>query len=114
MTSFEIMQSAFVDELEKIAGELQGFTRAGRKPIGVERLLEREVESETTPTDVVEKALGTEKTSAAEEVASRLKLSPGAVKGSALVAGGALGYHVLRKANEDRKLGRQLRLQNQQ
>jgi hypothetical protein len=103
----QIMMAAFDDELEKIAGELQGFTRIGRKPIGVERLLEREAESETTPTDVAEKAteIEAEKTS---------EMGNSALKALGLVGLGAAGAHYLRKANDDRRLGRQIRLQNQQ
>jgi hypothetical protein len=105
----KIMQSGFYDELEKISGELQGFTRIGRKPIGIERMLERETESEVTPTDVVEKAI--ERPGETEKLS---EISPNTLKSIGLLAGGALGYHALRKTNEDRKLGRQLRLQNQQ
>ena len=107
MTRLEIMQAAFQDELEKISGELQGFTRIGRKPIGVERMLEREVESEVTPTDVAMKATETaaeaEKTSGAKSLAAL-----------GLIGLGALGTHALGKANQDRKLGRQMRLQQNQ
>jgi hypothetical protein len=111
MNYLQIMQSACQDELEKISGELQGFTRIGRKPIGVERMIEREVESETTPTDVVEKAIagpGTEKTS------GMAMPSATAMKTLGLVGLGAGGYHLLRKANEDRRLGRQVRVQQGQ
>lgn len=98
MSYFDTMRQAFKDELEKVAGELQGFTRSGRKPIGVEKLLERENESEVKPSDVV-------KTSTAKA---------DALKAGGLLALGAGGYHVGRKANEDRKLGRQIRLQQEQ
>ena len=102
MTRNEIMRAAFQDELQKIAGEMHGATRIGRRPIGIERLLEREEESETTPSEVA--PAGSEKTS---EV-----LTPGR-KAVALMAAGAGGYLVARKANEDRKLGKAVRLQQQ-
>lgn len=108
MNFLEIMQDGFYDELEKISGEMQGFTRLGRKPIGVERMLEREVESETTPTDVVEKAIDR------TEIEKTSDISMGAKGVMGLLAAGALGSHVLRKANEDRKMGRQMRIQSQQ
>jgi hypothetical protein len=110
MNYLQIMQAACRDELEKISGELQGFTRIGRKPIGVERMIEREAESEVTPTDIVEKATAepttepkVEKTSGA----TALKVGGGAILGIG-------GYHLARKANADRKLGRQVRIQSQQ
>lgn len=102
----DAMRAGFEDELQKIAGELQGYTRIGRKPIGVERLLEREVESTTTPTDVVSQSIGgTVKLSAADRAAMG--------KALALMGAGAGTYHVARVANNDRKLGRQMRIQSQ-
>jgi hypothetical protein len=110
MTRLDIMFAAFDDELKKIAGELQGHVRSGRRPIGVERLLARESESELTPTDVIEG--GEEKEASAGGEAKKL-LSPGK-KAVALMATGAVGYHAASKANQDRKLGRQIRLQQGQ
>jgi len=99
LNRYELMRQAFRDEISKIAGELHGHTRIGRKPIGIERMLEREVESETTPSEVAPAGIA-EKTS-------------GAKTNVALIAGGALGYHTLRKANEDRKMGKMMRTQQQ-
>lgn len=94
---YDVMRKAFRDELTKISGELQGFTRSGRKPIGIERMLERETEDAPTPSEVAP-AGTTEKTS-------------GAGKNVALLAGGALGYHAVRQANEDRRMGKMMRKQ---
>lgn len=107
MNYLEIMKNAFSDELEKISGELQGFTRIGRKPIGVERMIEREAESEVTPTDVVEKSLPQPEEKEKTSLSNTAK-----VLGTAALGAGT--YHVLRKANEDRRLGKQVRLQQQQ
>ena len=46
MNRTQIMKAAFYDELEKISGEMQGFTRVGRKPISIERMLENELEQD--------------------------------------------------------------------
>lgn len=89
--------AAFQDELEKIAGELQGFTRIGRRPISVDRLLEREVRDDSGLDDVVKESA----------------VSPEAVKAFGMMALGAGAYHGLRRANEDRKIGRQMRQQQQ-
>lgn len=81
---------------KKTAGELQGHTRIGKRPISASRLLEKETE-------------------ASESVDEVLKLSApknpalGTFGAGALL--GAGGLHVLRQANDDRKLGRQLRIQ---
>lgn len=94
------MKSAFYDELEKISGEMQGFTRSGRKPISVEKMLENEADA-PTPSEAF--APQVTKTS-----------SPVAPKTVAALLAGAGTYHVARRANEDRKLGRQVRLQQTQ
>ena len=54
---FDLMRAAFQDELTKIAGELQGQTRIGRRPISVENYLERETTSELTPSEVTEEVV---------------------------------------------------------
>lgn len=96
MTHLEVMRASLHDELAKIAGELQGFTRSGRRPISVPRLLEQEGASEDTPSEVF-------KTSAAA-------VSPTLKTVGTLAAGAGL-YHVARKMNQDRQLGRAMRLQ---
>jgi hypothetical protein len=172
---FKVMREAFQDELQKIklAGELQGFVRGGRRPISVDRLLERERES-GQEVSVMEKIAETEKERARRygsngakiysgmtaanmllnpEARSIVRQAPGVVPaalgvtaalgygGGRLVhriahgpatdkkvkkAGartalfgtgaltGAAGYHVTRRANEDRKLGKMMRLQQGQ
>jgi hypothetical protein len=93
--NFDIIRAACRDELEKIAGELQGHTRVGRRPIGVDRLLERESESEVTPSDVV-----------------KLSAVPVKALAAGMAAGGAL-YHFGRKAEMDRRMGKAMRVQQQ-
>lgn len=104
----DALKAGFNDELEKIAGELQGFTRIGRKPIGIERMLEKETEEPTPPSQLF--VAGEEKEAAAAEAGKTLA-SLAKYKTPALLGAGAVSYHVARKANEDRKLGRQVRLQ---
>lgn len=41
------------------------------------------------------------------------KLSPTTIKTVGLLGAGALGYHTMTQANQDRKLGRTMRLQQQ-
>lgn len=86
--------TAFNDELEKISGSLQGHLRSGRRPISAKRLIEKSGEH--------------------KKLSDIVKVSAPASKAT-LVASGALGgmglYHLGRRANEDRKLGRQMRLQ---
>lgn len=107
-TPSEQMKLAFRSELEKISGELQGFTRSGRRPIGVDRLLEREAESEATPTNVFSDAKVDPETFKKDVE----KLS--AVSKHLISAGiGATGALALQKANQDRKMGRAVRLQQQ-
>lgn len=101
----DMMKLAFRDELKKIA-----FTRSGRKPIGIERLMEREAESDNTPSN----AFSDTKVSPEEFKADieKVSFSLGSAGGAAATAGaGALALHLLSKANRDRKLGRAMRLQ---
>lgn len=106
MTDYKAMRAGFEDELSKIAGELQGHTRIGRKPIGIERLLERELESEVVPSDVAPSGISED----TEKVSAPMKP---ATKALALVGGGAAAYHLGRQANDDRKMGKAMRKQQQ-
>lgn len=92
----DIMRNSFRDELAKIAGEMQGFTRVGVKPIGVERLLEKERESEETPSTVFKQNV--EKVSSVGKALAVMGLGSGLT----LLA---------QRANKDRELGRQVRIQ---
>jgi uncharacterized protein YfaA (DUF2138 family) len=95
--------SSFSDEFKKIAGEMQGFTRIGRKPISIEKMLSNESEITSLPEDfapVIEKAA-----SAMVKMAKH--------KAVALVGAGAVGALTLRQMNEDRRLGRMVRKQQQ-
>lgn len=93
--------SAFADELQKIkeAGEMQGAVRAGRRPLSVDRYLERETESEGKPSDFV---------SPVEKAAA---MSPDKMKALGLVGAGALGMHVGTQAKRDWQMGRAVRKQ---
>lgn len=91
MLDMDTMRAAFEDELEKIAGSLTGHVRSGRRPIGAQKLMEKDSEH-TKVSDII-------------------KVS-GLAGAATLMAGGAGLYHWGRKANEDRKLGRQMRLQS--
>lgn len=95
--------SAFSDELQKIAGELQGFTRIGRKPISVERMLERETEQSVaeTPSGIIENITKS----------AAVAMSPKATKNLALVGLGAAGYHQVTKAKRRYDIGRQVERQ---
>jgi hypothetical protein len=101
---------AFRDELTKISGE----SRIGRKPIGIEKLLENESEVTGLPEDFT---AAPEVVEVAQQAAKALvKMSASvSIKGghAALLAAGAGGALFARKANEDRKMGRAMRKQQQ-
>lgn len=104
---FEKIGQSFTDELnkistQKVAGELQGHVRSGRRPLHVDTLLEQEEASEARPSDVAK--------TPAEKVSSAL---PSKGQAAALVGTGLVGGHVLRQANEDRKVGKMIRKQQQ-
>jgi hypothetical protein len=90
----DTLYSAFQDELEKIAGELHGFTRSGRRPLSVDRYLEREEESEILPSDVTKQA----------------GLSPTAIKTIGLMGVGAGTALLADRGVKDWKMGRQHRI----
>jgi hypothetical protein len=81
-------------ELEKRSGEMQGYTRIGRKPISIDKMLENE-EGVTSPTEEL------------------LKAAAISGKAMALLAAGGAGALTVRQANEDRKIGRMVRKQQQ-
>lgn len=114
MSYLDAMKAALYDELQKIAGQMQGYTRIGRRPISVDRLLEREGERSGLPEGF---GSGAEEAPVPEQVKqssaeAAKSLGKGGVVGGSMLGGAAL-YHLARKANEDRKLGRQVRLQQQ-
>ena len=92
----DIVKTAFMDELEKIAGSLQGHVRSGRKPIGVEKLLKKESELPK-----------------ASEITKMAKGFPLSGKDTALLVGGAAAYHQGRKIKRRYDMGRQMELQGQ-
>ncbi len=100
---YDIMKAAFEDELQKIAGALQGHVRAGRRPMKAETLLRKEKE-DTKDTR--------------KKIADLTKLSN---KGSANMAAtlgllgiGAYGMHRLQTMNRRYQMGRQMEMQQNQ
>ena len=93
MKHLDRMHAAFRDELQKIAGELQGAVRSGRTPMHVETYLKKESDKDK-----------------ASEIVKVSGNNKWVIGGSAVA--GAAGYEALRRANKDRKLGRQVRLQS--
>jgi len=98
MDYMDVVQAAFEDELQKIA-----YVRAGRKPISIERLLEREteVESPSVELDLI------------QEEPKTAAVGKFPVKETALIGAGALGYHQARKVKRRYQLGKQVEMQNQ-
>jgi len=86
----DVSLNALDNELFKIAGSLRCHVRSGRRPISVGKLIEK----------------------GGEKVSDIIKTSAGraALLGTGLVGGMGL-YHFGRKVNDDRKIGRQMRLQ---
>jgi hypothetical protein len=107
----ESLKKSFEDELGKIkaAGELQGFTRSGRRPIGVDRLLEREEESTDTPSNVF-----ADVNVPAEVFKKDIEKLSSLGRTMATAGLGAAAMLALQRANKDRKMGRQMRLQQDQ
>lgn len=93
MDTTDITIAAFQDELEKISS---GISRSFRRPISVDRLLERD------SGNFVDEDWSEEKVSAPAKMDW--------VKPTALMVGGAGVYHVGRQANEDRKMGYRMRV----
>lgn len=114
MDHFKVMRHACFDELFKIAGELQGMVRSGRRPISVENYLDREAKQPASISDVVEEVVKTSGIfNKAAPKAVDLSAKTLATMGVGGLAAGAGGYHLATKANKDRQLGRQVRLQQQ-
>jgi hypothetical protein len=107
MSLIDVLRAAMQDELEKIAA---GHARRGKRPISAHKLLEKD--NCMGKTSVMEKlAPAKAKTAGKAEAAQEgMKL----FRPASLLLAGAAGGHMVRKANDDRKLGRQIRLQNQQ
>jgi len=110
-THIDVMSQSFREELEKIktSGELQGFTRSGRKPIGVDRLLEREAESTDTPTNVF-----ADVNVPAEVFKKDIEKLSWVGRGLAAAGLGAVATLALQRANRDRKMGKAMRMQQEQ
>lgn len=94
MNRYDIMHAAFEDELTKIAGHI----RIGRRPISAGRLLKKEG-------DMVKRSITDKLASVHTPGKSRTFLTG--------LAAGAAGLHIAKKMNDDRRLGRQVRLQQQ-
>lgn len=96
--------NSFSDEFEKIAGEMQGFTRIGRKPISIEKMLENEATVTGLPDEFTQMAI---------EKAASAMVKMAKHRAAALVGAGAVGALTLQRMNADRKLGRMVRKQQQ-
>ena len=110
--------TSFSDEIQKIAGELQGYVRSGRRPFHVDTLLEREKEQKRDTfsnrrgdqaSAVLDKADDDtpKQANAKTPLSSQLKRV-----GGTMLAGGVLTQAAI-QANRDRKLGKQVRQQQQ-
>jgi hypothetical protein len=97
---------ALQDELLKIAGEMQGYTRIGRKPISIEKMLSNESAVTGLPDDFTQMT-GLEKASAAPLMGT-------AAKAGILLALGGAGAMGMSRVNRDRKMGRMMRRQQNQ
>lgn len=102
---YDVMKKAFDDELEKIAGSMQGHVRGGRRPISAQTLLDKEKSS----TGETKKA-----------IASLIKTSAGAkslapdAKTLAAIGIGAYGLSQIQKVKRRYNTGRQIEYQQQQ
>lgn len=99
---FDVMKTAFEDELQKIAGELQGHVRGGRRPLAASTLLKKEKED----------AKGSRK-----KLADLTKLSAGggnllkkvdSAKTIGLLGIGAYGLHKVQQAKRRHDIGKQV------
>jgi hypothetical protein len=98
-----------VDKVKK-AGE----SRIGRKPIGIEKLLENEAEVTGLPENFTVAPELVETAETAAKALVKMALSSTASKRLGLLAAGGAGALVARQAKEDHKLGRMVRKQQGQ
>lgn len=93
-----ISMAAFVDEIEKLATHTKQKLRTGSMPIRVHKLVEQDTyDRSTTKTATGEVATGLLKS----------KMTKPLVTGALTIG----AWEALRRANQDRKLGRQMRVQ---
>ena len=100
MNTDDVKHLAFQDEFAKISGEMQGHTRIGRKPIGIEKMLENEAEVTGLPESFSD---------AADQAGRVLAKTAASLSHAAALALGAGGAVMAVKANNDRKAGRAMR-----
>lgn len=100
MSFSKAAMASFCNEFQKIAGELQGHVRIGRKPISIDRMLEREGELQSA-SDVI------------ADLTKAAGLSPTATKNVALMGLGAAGYHQGTKLKRRYDIGKQVEKQQQ-
>jgi hypothetical protein len=105
--SDDVTLLAFQDELQKIAGEMTGYTRSGRKPISIEKMLSNEGEVTGLPEEFTEMA------EQAAKALVKMSMTPRA-KHMALLGAGAAAALTGRQANEDRRVGKLVRRQQAQ
>lgn len=97
---------AFRDELEKIAGEMQGYTRIGRKPISIEKMLANESEITGLPDEFVQATM-----QKAAQALVKMSMPSVGKRELALMGTGAAAALLGRQMNEDRRMGKMVRKQ---
>lgn len=105
----DVMKAAFHDELQKIAGALQGHVRGGRRPLTAATLLDKEKEDGKSNR---KKLADLTKTSAGKAGLAS-KLSPDA-KTLGLLGIGAYGLHKVQQTKRRHDLGLQMEMQQRQ
>ena len=101
--------ASFRDEVEKIAGEMHGYTRIGRKPISLEKMLSNENNITGLPDDCVQASM-----QKAAQALVKMSMPRLGKKELALLGGGGAAALTVRQANEDRRVGRMVRKQQNQ
>lgn len=101
---FDVMKAAFDDELQKIAGALQGHVRGGRRPMSATTLLDKEKEDTK---ETRKKVADLTKLSKTKESAALDAKTLG------LLGIGMYGMHRLNKARRRYEMGRQMEMQQQ-
>lgn len=109
---FDVVKKAFDDELQKIAGSLQGHVRSGRRPLTAETLLDKEKEDGKANR---KKLADLTKLSGGAAVGKTLasKVTPDA-KTLGLLGIGAYGLHKAQQAKRRHDLGFQVEMQQRQ
>lgn len=105
---YDVMKKALEDELEKIAGSMQGHVRGGRRPVSAQTLLDNEKETSKETKKTIAKLT---KTGSKKEIAKTLAPD---MKTLATLGIGAYGLSQLQKVKRRYNVGRQVEYQQQQ